>query len=113
MTNTRPQLVSGPHILRMALLIPAAALIFLGSVIQLGMLGYGHLNPRDFWPAVMILQSAWDLFSGLFRGPELANIARFWPLLLVVCGLSILVALKPSNRKPARQFEIRRRASSW
>ena len=113
MTNTRAQMVSGPHTLRMALLIPAAALIFLGSVIQLGVLGYGQLNPRDFWPAVMILQSAWDLFGGLFHGAEFSSVVRFWPLLLVGCGLSILVALKPAARKPARQFEIRRRASSW
>jgi len=113
MTNTQPQLISARQTLRMALLIPAAALIFVGSVIQLGMLGYGQLNPRDFWPAAMILQSAWDLIGGLFHGADFSNVVRFWPLLLVGCGLSILVALKPANRKPARQFEIRRRASSW
>jgi len=113
MTDTRSRFVSGGHSLRMALVLPAAALIFLGSVFQLGMLGYGHLNPRDFWPLAMIAQSAWDLFSGLFNGPEFANVAAFWPLVLVLCGLSILVALKPASRKPARQFEIRRRASSW
>lgn len=109
MTDTRSRFVTGGHTLRMALVLPAAALIFLGSVFQLGMLGYGQLNLRDFWPLAMIAQSAW----GLFNGPAFANIVRFWPLLLVVCGLSILVALKPASRKPARQFEIRRRASSW
>ena len=113
MTDTRFRFLTGGQTLRMALVLPAAALIFLGSVFQLGMLGYGQLNPHEFWPLAMIAQSAWGLFSGLFNAPEFANIARFWPLLLVVCGLSILVALKPAARKPVRQFEIRRRVSSW
>ena len=113
MMDAKPQFVSGGRTLRMALLLPAAALIFLGSVFQLGMLGYGQLNPHDLWPAKMIFQSAWDLFASLFNTPELANILRFWPLLLIIGGLSILYALKPANRKPARTVEIRRRASSW
>jgi hypothetical protein len=117
MTDTRPQFVSAGRTLRMALLLPAAALIFLGSMIQLGMLGYGQLNPRDFWPAAMIFQSAWDLLAANLSATGLSNIFQFWPLLLVVCGLGImgiLYALKPSNnRKPARPVEIRRRISSW
>lgn len=113
MTDARPQFVSDGRTLRMALLLPAAALIFLGSVFQLGMLGYGQLNPHDLWPAMMIFQSAWDLFASNLNAPGLANIFLFWPLLLVICGLSILYALKPANRKPARPVEMRRRISSW
>jgi hypothetical protein len=113
MTDMKPQFVSGGRTLRLALLLPAAALIFLGSVIQLGVLGYGELNPRTLWPAAMIFQSAWDLFVAHFSTPAMQSLARFWPLLLVVCGLSILVALKPAKRQPARQFEIRRRVGSW
>jgi hypothetical protein len=116
MTDTRPQFVSAGRTLRMALLLPAAALIFLGSMIQLGMLGYGQLSPRDFWPATMIFQSAWDLLSANLNASGLSNIFQFWPLLLVVCGLGmmgVLYGLKPANRKPARPVEIRRRISSW
>lgn len=113
MMDAKPQFVSGGRTLRMALLLPAAALIFLGSVFQLDMLGYGQLNPHDLWPAAMIFQSAWDLLASLFNTPELANIVRFWPLLLVIGGLSILYSLKPANRKPARTVEIPRRVSSW
>jgi hypothetical protein len=113
MTELRPQFVSGGRTLRFALLLPATALIFLGSVFQLGMLGYGELNPRTLWPVTMIFQSAWNLFAAHFSTPEMENIARFWPLLLVVCGLSILVALRPAKRQPTRQFEVRRRVGSW
>ena len=100
MTDARPQLLSGGRNLRLALLLPAAALIFLGSVIQLGVLGYGQLNPHDFWPVMMIFQSAWNLFASCWSGPEWAGISQFWPLLLVVSGLSILFLLKPASRKP-------------
>jgi len=113
MTDMKPQFLSGGRTLRLALLLPAAALIFLGSVIQLGVLGYGQLNSRALWPVAMIFQSAWDLFAAHLGTPEMQSLARFWPLLLVVCGLSILVALKPAKRQPARQFEIHRRIGSW
>ena len=113
MMDARPQFVTAGRTLRMALLLPAAALIFLGSVIQLGMLGYGQLNARTLWPVMMIFQSAWDLLAAHFHAPEMDSLAKFWPLLLVVCGLSILVALRPTRRHRARQFEIRRRAGSW
>ena len=104
MTNARPQLVSAGRTLRMALLLPAAALIFLGSVFQLGMLGYGQLDPRSLWPVMMVFQSAWNLLTAHSNTPELASIARFWPLLLVVCGLGILAALRPAKRQPVRRF---------
>ncbi len=103
MTDARPQFVSGGRTLRVALLLPAAALIFLGSVFQLGMLGYGQLNPRDLWPALMIVQSAWNLLATNLNVPELANFSQFWPLALVVGGLAILVALKPGKRAADRR----------
>lgn len=103
MTDAKPQFVTGGRTLRLALLLPAAALIFLGSMFQLGMLGYGQLNPRDLWPAMMIVQSAWNLLAVHFSVPELANIFQFWPLLLVIGGLGILWALLPSKRSAARR----------
>jgi hypothetical protein len=101
MTDAKPQFVTGGRALRLALLLPAAALIFLGSVFQLGMFGYGQLNPRDLWPAMIIVQSAWNLLVTHFNVPELANIFQFWPLLLVICGLGIFLALMPSKRSAA------------
>jgi hypothetical protein len=103
MTDAKPQFVTGGRTLRMALLLPAAALIFLGSVFQLGMLGYGQLNPRDLWPAMMIVQSAWNLLAVHFNVPALANIFDFWPLLLIIVGPGILWALLPSRRSAARR----------
>jgi hypothetical protein len=103
MTDTKPQFVSGRLTLRAALLLPAAALIFLGSVFQLGMLGYGQFNPRDLWPAMMIVESAWNLLVLHFNAPELGNLFQFWPLLLVAAGLAILMALRPGNRSAERR----------
>ncbi|MGB9068049.1 MAG: hypothetical protein WCC21_05720 [Candidatus Acidiferrales bacterium] len=103
MTDAKPQFVTVGRTLRVALLLPAAALIFLGSVFQLGMLGYGQLNPRDLWPAMLIVQSAWNLLVTHFNVPELATVFQFWPLLLVVCGVGILLALVPSQRSAARR----------
>jgi hypothetical protein len=101
MTDAKPQFVTVGRTLRVALLLPAAALIFLGSVFQLGMLGYGQLNPRDLWPAMLIVQSAWNLLVTHFNVPELATVFQFWPLLLVICGLGILLALMPTKRSAA------------
>ena len=103
MTDAKPQFVTGGRTLRMALLLPAAVLIFLGSVFQLGMLGYGQLNPRDLWPAIMIVQSAWNLLAVHFNVPALANIFDFWPLLLIIVGLGILWALLPAKPSAARR----------
>jgi hypothetical protein len=101
MTDAKPQFVTVGRTLRVALLLPAAALIFLGSVFQLGMLGYGQLNPRDLWPAMLIVQSAWNLLVTHFNVPELATVFQFWPLVLVIGGLGILLALMPSKRSAA------------
>src|SRR5277367_6461720 len=103
MTDTKPQFVPRRLTLRAALVLPAAALIFLGSMFQLGMLGYGQLNPRDLWPAVMIIESAWNLLVLHFNAPQLADLFQFWPLLLVGSGLAILMALKPANRLAGRR----------
>jgi hypothetical protein len=109
MTDAKPQFVSGRLTLRAALLLPAAALVFLGSVFQLGMLGYGRLNPRVLWPALMIVESAWNLVAVHFNAPQLGDLFQFWPLLLVGSGLAILLALRPANRsavhRGAREVE--------
>ncbi len=103
MTDAKPQLISGRLTLRATLLLPAAALIFLGSMFQLGMLGYGNLNPRDLWPAMMIVESAWNLLAMRFNAPQFGDLFQYWPLLLVGSGLAILMALKPANRSAARR----------
>jgi hypothetical protein len=102
MTDAKPQFVSGRLTLRATLLLPAAALIFLGSVFQLGMLGYGRLDPHDLWPALMITESAWNLLAVRFNAPQFGDLFQYWPLLLVGSGLAILMALKTANRSAAR-----------
>jgi hypothetical protein len=101
MTDAKPRLVSGRLTLRAMLLLPAAALIFIGSMFQLGMLGYGQLDLRNLWPALMIVQTAWNLVAAHLNAPEFADLSRFWPLLLVASGFAVLLALKPKNSADA------------
>jgi len=101
MTDAKPRLVSGRLTLRAMLLLPAAALIFVGSMFQLSMLGYGQLDPRNLWPALMIVQTAWNLAAAHLNAPEFADLSRFWPLLLVASGFAVLLALKPKNSADA------------
>jgi hypothetical protein len=103
MTNARPQFVSSRPVLRAALWLPAAALIFLGSMFQLGMLGYGRMDPRDLWPAMMLVQAAWNLVAVHLNVPQLADVSQFWPLLLVALGLALALALKPASRPAPRR----------
>jgi hypothetical protein len=105
MTDTRAQFVSGRPIFRAALLLPAAALIFLGSVFQLGMLGYGQLDPRNLWPALMVVRAAWNFSAAQLNVPWLGDVSQFWPLLLVGAGLLSLFALRPDNRLEDRLEE--------
>jgi hypothetical protein len=95
MTDAKPQFVSSRPVLRAALLLPAAALIFIGSVFQLGVLGYGQMNPRDLWPAVLVVQAAWNLLAVHLNAPQFGDLFQFWPLLLVALGLAIALMLKP------------------
>jgi hypothetical protein len=103
MTDAKPRLVSDRLTLRAMLLLPAAALIFIGSMFQLGMFGYGQLDPRNLWPALMIVQTAWNLAAAHLNAPEFADLSRFWPLLLVASGFAVLLALKPNNSADARR----------
>jgi hypothetical protein len=98
MTDARSQFVSGRPVFRAALLLPAAALIFLGSVFQLGMLGYGQLDPRNLWPALVVFGAAWNYSVAQLNFPWLGGLSQFWPLLLVAAGLLSLLALRPKHR---------------
>lgn len=101
MTDTKARFVSRRPVFRVVLLMPAAALILLGSVFQLGMLGYGQINPHNLWPALIVAQAAWNLSAAQLNLPWLADVSQFWPLLLVGAGLTVLLALLPGNRVEA------------
>jgi hypothetical protein len=99
MTDARPQLVSDASISRMAALIGAAFLVVTGLVLQLCQFGIGHQTANGFWFMQMVVASIWRLMAFRVNMPELVEVLRFWPLLLIGLGLAILVALKPQSAK--------------
>ncbi|HXQ25382.1 MAG TPA: hypothetical protein VN822_03135 [Candidatus Acidoferrales bacterium] len=104
MTAAESQLVSGKSIPRAAVLFPAGALIFLGTVIQLGMLGYEHAASPNLWPVSMIVEAAWNLLAARLNLSGYALICEFWPSLLVAAGIAMLLPLVLNG--PSRDHSI-------
>lgn len=95
MTDATPPLLSQTSISRVAAIMAAIMLIFLGIVFQWGQLGAGQFNVDGFWILHVLAMNAWNLVAMHLGTPGLTEILRFWPLLLVAFGLAILLALKP------------------
>jgi hypothetical protein len=93
MTDATPRLVSEISISRVATIMAAIMLIFLGIVFQWGQLGEGQFNVDGFWVIHTIAMNVWNLVA-IHLGPGLMETLRFWPLLLVAFGLAILLGLK-------------------
>jgi hypothetical protein len=92
MVNTNRQASFGGSLSTTSItMVIAALLILVGIVFQLGELGYGHVNPANYWFVSMITQSAWDLLALRTNGPVLEEVVRFWPIALVSVGLGILM----------------------
>lgn len=98
MTDRKPQLVSEASTSRVVALIAAGLLIFVGTVFQLGQLGYGALCAESVWVVQMIGTNLWDLLAVHLDAPSVGQLVEFWPLALVGLGLTILLALRPENR---------------
>ena len=101
MTHTSPQLTSAPSISRSLATVAAGLLICLGVVIQLGEFICGRLNATSYWLVHMIATNLWNALLLRLDAPGIGDALRFWPLLLVIFGLAILVALRPENRAMA------------
>ncbi len=95
MTDATPRLVSEISISRVAAIMAAIMLIFLGIVFQWGQLGEGQFNLDGFWVIHMIAMNVWNLIAMHLGTSALMETLRFWPLLLVAFGLAILLALRP------------------
>jgi len=94
MTDATPRLLSQTSISRVAAIMAAIMLIFLGIVFQWGQLGEGQFSLDGFWVIHMIAMNLWSLIAIHLGTPALTETLRFWPLLLVAFGLAILIALK-------------------
>ena len=94
MTDATPRLESEMSISRVAAIMAAIMLIFLGIVFQWGQLGKGQLDVDGLWVIQTIAMNVWNLVA-IHLGSGLMETLRFWPLLLVAFGLAILAAVKP------------------
>jgi hypothetical protein len=76
--------------------IAACLLILLGTAFELGILGFGPYNSSDVWLFSVIGKNAWIALANLAL-PELREIVRIWPLLLVSLGSAILLIARRWN----------------
>jgi hypothetical protein len=90
MANAERQRGFGDSFSAKTIVLAAGLLILLGIVLQLGVLGYGHVNASNFWFFSVITESAWNLLL-LHGNGSAGQILRFWPLALVSVGLGILM----------------------
>jgi hypothetical protein len=81
----------GSSFLTKATLLGAGLLILLGTVLQLGVLGYDHLRPSNLWFFSVFAEGVWNMLAMHVNGPALNQVLRFWPLMLVSAGLGILM----------------------
>lgn len=82
----------------------ATLLILLGIIFQLGELGYGHLGlGNNLWFFSIMLTDIWNILSMRLNIPALADLLRYWPLILVGLGLAILLATHENRSFRARR----------
>jgi hypothetical protein len=77
--------------------LAAALLILLGAAFELGILGVGPYNSSDVWLFSMIGRNAWIMLADLVV-PELRELVKVWPLILVSLGSAILLIARRWNR---------------
>lgn len=98
--------VSSQPITRSAAIIPAAALlILLGIVFQLGELGYVNWSADNLWVLSVISSSITTLLDTCVKAAMLGGALRFWPLILVLAGLGILISA-PQSLSASRQRAV-------
>ncbi|HXR32507.1 MAG TPA: hypothetical protein VN830_02270 [Verrucomicrobiae bacterium] len=85
---------------RMFIMGGAGLLILVGLVLQLGALGYGHVQPGNIWIAATFVGSVWSMLIAQLDAPGVQALVTFWPLLLISMGLAILLVTRPETIQP-------------
>ena len=78
----------------------AGLLILVGLVLQLGALGYGHVQPGNIWIASTIAGSVWSMFTSQLDAPWAQELATFWPLLVISMGAAMLLVTRRETIQP-------------
>src|SRR5271156_1380111 len=77
----------------------AGLLILLGLVFQMAELGYGNVRPDNIWLFSVIATGIWNILSLRLNTPGLFELFRFWPLVLVGFGVSIMLAARENRSR--------------
>jgi hypothetical protein len=86
--------------------ITAAMMILVGVVFQVGELGLSHLRLDNLWQVSVVASDLWNLVVTRIGGPTVTQVLRYWPLVLVGLGFSIMLATQENRLKrttPARK----------
>jgi hypothetical protein len=85
------------------LLIGSTLLIMVGLVFQAGLLGVGQLRFDNLWLVSVVASDLWNLAASHIGGPTVAEVLRYWPLILVGLGLSIMLATQENRLSRTRK----------
>jgi|HubBroStandDraft_6_1064221.scaffolds.fasta_scaffold12878_7 hypothetical protein len=105
-TTARPAAIPTTMAGSSFLWITAALLILVGVVFQVGELGLSHIRLDNLWLVSVVASDLWNLVATRLGGPTVTQVLRYWPLLLVGLGFSIMLATQENRLKrvvPARK----------
>jgi hypothetical protein len=80
-----------------AMVTVASLLILLGIVLQLGQLGYGHFDARNYWLFSLFASGIWNMLALQLNAPSVGDVIQLWPLLLVGTGLAVLLVSRKNG----------------
>lgn len=72
-------------------------MILVGVVFQAGELGLGHFRLDNLWLVSVVASDLWNLMATHIGGPTVEEVLRYWPLILVGLGLSIMLATQENR----------------
>jgi hypothetical protein len=85
------------------LMVGSALLVMVGLVLQVGEIGLGHFRVDNLWLVSVVASDLWNLLAARIGGPSLAEVLRYWPLILVGLGLSIMLATQENRLRRTRK----------
>ena len=84
-------------------MLGSALLVIVGLVFQVGEIGFGHFRVDNLWLVSVVASDLWNLLAARMGAPSLAEVLRFWPLILVGLGLSIMLATQENRLRRTRK----------
>jgi hypothetical protein len=85
------------------LMVGSALLVMVGLVLQVGEIGFGHFRIDNLWLISVVASDLWNLVAARLGGPSLTEVLRYWPLILVGLGLSIMLATQENRLRRTRK----------